>query len=71
MRLNTVVRRAKNTADTKSHGFAKDGFRYITAYFRDFDGAYYKLKLSVGNNGTVTAVYNAGKIKTVYLRTLK
>lgn len=52
----------KRTADTKSHDFAKDGFSYRTAYFQDFDGSYYKLKLSVGNNGTVATVYNVGKI---------
>ena len=50
------------TADTKSHDFASNGFTYRTAYFQDFDGTYYKLRLSVGNNGTVATVYNVGKI---------
>ena len=50
------------TADTKSHDFASNGFTYRTAYFQDFDGTYYRLRLSVGNNGTVATVYNVGKI---------
>ena len=50
------------TADTKSHDFASNGFTYRTAYFQDFDGTYYRLRLSVGNNGTIATVYNVGKI---------
>ena len=50
------------TADTKLHDFASNGFTYRTAYFQDFDGTYYRLRLSVGNNGTVATVYNVGKI---------
>lgn len=49
--------------DEKNHPFAKDGFTYRTAYFRDFDGQYYQVKLSVGHNGTTATVYNVGKIK--------
>lgn len=51
------------TKDTKNHSFAKDGFRYRTAYFEDFDGQYYKIRFSVGENGTVATVYNVGKIE--------
>ncbi len=51
------------TNDEKKHDFAKDGFEYRTAYFEDFDGAYYKIRFSVGHNGTVATVYNVGKIK--------
>ena len=51
------------TDDEKSHDFAKDGFEYRTAYFEDFDGQYYKIRFSVGHNGTVATVYNIGKIK--------
>ena len=49
--------------DSKNHPFAKDGFTYRTAYFEDFDGKYYKITLSIGNNGTVATVYNVGEIK--------
>ena len=65
-----------NVPDTKKHKFAKDGFSYRTAYFKDFDGKYYRLTISVGENGSVSTVYNVGqlkkdalpngKIKTVY-----
>ena len=58
----TSIANNNKTADTKSHGFAKDGFTYRTAYFQDFDGEYYKITLSIGNNGTVATVYNVGKI---------
>ena len=49
--------------DSKNHSFAKDGFTYRTAYFEDFDGKYYRITLSIGNNGTVATVYNVGEIK--------
>ena len=60
--VETSIDDVNKTSDTKSHGFAKDGFTYRTAYFQDFDGEYYKIKLSVGYNGTVATVYNVGKI---------
>lgn len=49
--------------DTKNHSFAKDGFTYRRAYFEDFDGQYYEVTLSIGNNGTIATVYNVGKIE--------
>ena len=52
-----------NVPDTKNHKFAKNGFSYRTAYFKDFDGKYYRLTISVGENGTVSTVYNVGQIK--------
>ena len=59
-----TARSGKNigSADTKSHAFAKDGFTYRTAYFEDFNGDYYRVRLSIGNNGTVATVYNVGKM---------
>ena len=53
----------KNARDTKNHRFAKDGFSYRTAYFQDYDGSYYRITLSVGENGNVSTVYNVGKLK--------
>lgn len=47
--------------DMKNHSFAKDGFNYRTAYFKDNSG-YYELRLSVGKNGNVNTIYNVGKI---------
>ena len=49
--------------DRKNHPFAKDGFTYRTAFFEDFDGQYYKVRMSVGHNGALKTVYNVGKIK--------
>lgn len=49
--------------DQKNHPFAKDGFEYRTVYFRDFDGKYYRIVLSVGLNEGIATVYNVGKIK--------
>ena len=48
----------------KKHKIAKDGFTYRTVYFKDFDGSYYKITLSVGENNGISTVYNVGKIKT-------
>ena len=50
--------------DDKNHTFAKDGFTYRTVYFQDFDGSYYKISLSIGEDNGVSTVYNVGKIKT-------
>ncbi len=50
--------------DLKNHEFAKDGFSYRTVYFQDFDGSYYRITLSIGENNGVSTVYNVGKIKT-------
>ncbi len=51
------------TKDVKNHPFAKDGFTYRRAYFKDFDGKYYEITFSVGHNGDTATVYNVGKIK--------
>lgn len=51
------------TNDEKNHEFAVDGFTYRTAYFEDFDGQYYRVRFSVGYNGTIATVYNVGKIE--------
>ena len=52
-----------NVPDSKNHRFAKNGFSYRTAYFQDYDGKYYKITLSVGENGNNSTVYNVGKLK--------
>ena len=57
--------------DGKNHSFAKDGFTYRKAYFKDFDGQYYEVTLSIGNNGTVATVYSVGKIKESVLPSAK
>ncbi len=49
--------------DAKQHNFAKDGFTYRTAYFKDIDGTYYRLILSIGNAGNTATIYNVGKIE--------
>lgn len=57
------TKRGQANEDTKNHSFAKDGFTYRKAYFKDFDGKYYEITLSIGHNGTVATIYNVGKIK--------
>lgn len=51
--------------DKKGHGFAKDGFQYRTAYYKDREGTLYRLTLSVGKNGNVNTIYNIGKMKKI------
>lgn len=46
---------------------AKDGWNYRTAYFRDFDGKYYKLQLSIAIDGTIESIYNVGSITEKHL----
>ncbi len=55
--------------DTKNHSFARDGyFHYRTAYYQNDDG-YYKLTISVGEDGALGEVYNIGKIDKTALPT--
>ncbi len=61
--ISTKNNNGKIVPDAKNHSFAKDGFTYRTVYFEDFDGAYYRITLSIGQNGNVSTVYNVGKIK--------
>lgn len=61
--VSQISERRNQKTDSKGHGFARDGFTYRRAYFRDFDGKYYEVVLSIGNDGTVATVYNVGKTK--------
>lgn len=63
--LAEISRKGKRppVPDAKNHSFAKDGFTYRTVYFQDFDGSYYRITLSVGENNGISTVYNVGKIK--------
>lgn len=46
------------------HGeFASKGWNYRTAYFKDFDGKYYRLQISVAQSEDGNVVYNVGDIK--------
>ena len=56
---------SRSAGKAHSNGFGKDGFDYRTAYFRDLDGGYYKLTLSVGKNADGKEIYNIGNIKKV------
>ena len=60
-----------NVPDSKNHSFAKNGFSYRTAYFQDYDGEYYKITISVGENGNISTVYNVGKLKKIHCRTVQ
>lgn len=53
----------KQKSDSKNHNFAKDGFSYRVVYFKDSDGKYYRITLSIGNANGVATVYNVGKMK--------
>ena len=61
--LAEISRKRRRLPDMKGHAFAKDGFEYRTAYYKDREGRLYRLTLSVGKNGDVNTVYNIGQIK--------
>lgn len=63
--ITSVSQYANSKKANKAHsgGFGDNGFEYRTAYFRDLDGQYYKLTLSVGKNNAGKEVYNIGKIE--------
>ncbi len=46
------------------HGeFASGGWTYRTAFFMDFDGKYYRIRISAAKNPDGTIVYNIGDVK--------
>ena len=55
-------KKPKADQDARHGAFAEGGWTYRTAFFHDFDGKYYRLKISaaMGKDGTV--VYNIGDI---------
>ena len=55
----------KGLLKPRKNDFAQNGFEYRSAYFRDLDGGYYQLQLSVGLNAESKEVYNIGVIKKV------
>ena len=59
------MRGKKNTPDYNArHGaMAADGWNYRTAYFRDFDGRYYKVTISTALNPEGRIIYNVGHMK--------
>ena len=62
--ISAVSKKGKKyVPDKKGHSFAKDGFNYRTAYFKDFDGKYYELTISTGKSNDTITVYNVGQLK--------
>lgn len=59
------MRGKKNTPDynARHDAMAADGWNYRTAYFRDFDGRYYKVTISTALNPEGTIIYNVGHMK--------
>ena len=49
--------------DGKHGEFASEGWKYRTAFFRDFDGKYYRLQISVANGNKGSVPYNIGDIE--------
>ena len=68
--IDEIVQVSKfvNKKDSKkehSNNFGSKGFEYRSAYFRDLDGKYYRLKLSIGINENGKEAYNIGEIKEI------
>lgn len=42
---------------------ADQGWDYRTAYFEDFDGSFYEIRLSVSRNGDIKEIYNIGQLR--------
>lgn len=63
--VSISTRGKKNTPDYKGiHGDkASSGFNYRTAYFRDFDKKYYRLRISVMEGADGKIAYNIGEVK--------
>lgn len=64
--LATISMRGVRTVQDTYGKHAEDalkGWNYRTAYFRDNDGEYYKLTISVQQGSDGNAVYNIGKIQ--------
>ena len=53
----------REDVDGRHGAFASGGWSYRTAYFQDFDGKYYRLRISAAKNADGTIVYNIGDVK--------
>lgn len=53
----------KKDVDGRHGEFASEGWAYRTAFFQDFDGKYYRLRISTAKNPNGTVVYNIGERK--------
>jgi predicted nucleic acid-binding Zn-ribbon protein len=61
-----IAKLDKVAPDAAAHphpDIAKHGWRYYKAYFMDFDGGYYELRISSGIGDTQNPVYNIGEIR--------
>lgn len=59
------IRGKNNVADAEArHGqMASEGWNYRTAFFKDFDGKYYKTTISVSQGADGKMIYNIGKMQ--------
>ena len=55
--------RTKRDAEGRHGAFASSGWNYRTAYFQDFDGKYYKMRIAVAQGKDGNVVYNIGQIQ--------
>ena len=55
-------KKPKADKDARHGDFAEGGWTYRTAFFQDFDGKYYRLKISVAKGSDGNVVYNIGDI---------
>ena len=54
----------KDDVDNKhENDIGEDGFNYYTAFFKDFDGKYYRVRFSSALNGDIETVYSIGNIR--------
>ena len=56
-------KKPKADVDSRHGTFAEGGWTYRTAFFLDFDGKYYRLKISAAKGKDGNVVYNIGDIK--------
>ncbi len=55
--------RTKADKNSRHAEFASKGWNYRTAFFRDFDGKYYQIQISVAQSDNGNVVYNIGRIE--------
>ncbi|MBR5485164.1 MAG: hypothetical protein IKV41_01475 [Oscillospiraceae bacterium] len=62
-RISTRGNKVVPDYNGKHGNFASGGWNYRTAYFQDFDGSYYQLKISTAINPNGIVVYNIADIQ--------
>ena len=63
VRVGKLERHRDDRRNKHKNDIGEDGFNYYNAYFRDFDGSYYRVPVSAALNQDMETAYSIGEIR--------